>query len=103
AAGQYRAFAAPLGFDEVVCVPVSALEGSNVVTRSSLIPWYEGPSLLGWLETVKVDDRRESAPFRMVVQWVNRASPDFRGLSGRILSGTLHLGDRVTVLPGAQE
>ncbi|HEV2777851.1 MAG TPA: adenylyl-sulfate kinase [Actinophytocola sp.] len=102
-AAEYRGFAATLGLDDLACIPVSALDGSNVVTRSERTPWYDGPSLLGWLESAEVDDRRAAGPFRMVVQWVNRPGPEFRGFSGRILGGVVRPGDPVRVLPGGQE
>jgi bifunctional enzyme CysN/CysC len=102
-AGEYRRFAATLGLNDLVCIPVSALDGSNVVTRSERTSWYEGPSLLDWLESVEVDDRREAGAFRMVVQWVNRPDAEFRGFSGRILGGVGRPGDPVRVLPGGQD
>lgn len=102
-ADEYRGFAAAVGIDEVTCVPVSALEGSNVVSLSTQTPWYDGPSVLDWLESVEVDDRVAAGPFRMIVQWVNRPTPDFRGLSGRIVGGSVRPGDRIRVLPGNLE
>ncbi|MPZ84673.1 MAG: adenylyl-sulfate kinase [Actinophytocola sp.] len=101
-AEEYRALAAGLGF-EVVCVPVVALDGSNVVTRGPGMPWYDGPTLIDWLNQVPVDDRRRAGPFRMIVQWVNRPGPDFRGVSGTVVGGCVRPGDRVRVLPGEQE
>jgi bifunctional enzyme CysN/CysC len=102
-ARDYRSFASSIGIDEVTCIPVSALDGSNVVSSSPLTPWYDGPSLLSWLESVEVEDRVAAGPFRMIVQWVNRPTPDFRGLSGRIVGGVVRPGDRVRVLPGTLE
>ncbi len=61
--------------------------------------WYHGPTLLGYLETVPVDDDTATRPFRLPVQWVNRPNLDFRGFSGRIVSGTIRPGDPVRVLP----
>ncbi|MFE0026722.1 sulfate adenylyltransferase subunit CysN [Amycolatopsis sp. NPDC059021] len=100
---EYRAFAAALGIADVVCVPVSAVEGSNVVTRSERTPWYEGPTLVEWLESVEVDDGASTGPARLLVQWVNRPDDTFRGFSGRVVRGTLRRGERVRVLPGGHE
>ncbi|OLF13083.1 adenylyl-sulfate kinase [Actinophytocola xinjiangensis] len=101
-AAEYRTFATGIGIDEVACVPVSALDGSNVVTPATTMPWYDGPTLLDWLERVDAEDLRRDAAFRMIVQWVNRPGPDFRGLSGSILGGTVRVGDTVRVYPGEQ-
>ena len=96
----YREFAAEIGLPEVTCIPVSALAGDNVVEPSARMPWYDGPTLLRYLEEVEVDlDRMEAAPFRMPVQWVSRPSSDFRGFAGTIAGGTVHPGDEIRVLP----
>jgi bifunctional enzyme CysN/CysC len=96
---DYRDFAARLEFDDITCIPMSAVEGANVMTRSSLTPWYEGPALLDYLETVPVADAVLSRPFRLPVQWVNRPSAEFRGLTGMIASGQVCVGDVLRVLP----
>lgn len=101
-AEEYRDFANSIGIDEVTCVPVAALDGSNVVGRTARTPWYDGPTLLEWLETVPVDARRPG-PFRMIVRWVNRPGPDFRGVSGLVVGGSVSVGDRVRVVPGGAE
>jgi bifunctional enzyme CysN/CysC len=111
-ADEYREFAAGLGIDEVTCVPTAAVDGANVVHRAERTPWYEGPTLLEWLETVPVD--ASPGPFRMIVRWMNRpdAAPSgacgtshehFRGASGLVVGGSVRVGDRVRVLPGAAE
>ena len=100
---EYRAFARQIGLTEVVCIPVSALKGDNVTAPSANTPWYHGPTLIGYLETVAVDDEAQTGPFRMPVQWVNRPNLDFRGFSGRIVGGSIHPGDRVRVLPSGKE
>ena len=102
-AAEYREFAASIGIEDVACVPVCALDGSNVVTRTAETPWYDGPTLVEWLESVPVDDDRAAGPFRMVVQWVSRPNPEFRGAAGRVVAGVVRQGDRVCVLPGGQE
>ena len=82
------------------CIPVSALAGDNVVEASANMPWYDGPTLLGYLEDVEVDlERMEAAPFRMPVQLVSRPSSDFRGFAGTIAAGTVRPGDEIRVLP----
>ncbi|MDQ3789038.1 MAG: adenylyl-sulfate kinase, partial [Actinomycetota bacterium] len=100
-ADEYREFAAGLGIGEVTCVPTAALSGVNVVHRSDRTPWYDGPTLLEWLETVPVETR--PGPFRMIVRWVNRPDPSFRGASGIVVGGAVRVGDRVRVLPDGTE
>jgi bifunctional enzyme CysN/CysC len=96
----YGEFAEEIGLPDVTCIPVSALAGDNVVEPSERMPWYDGPTLLGYLEEVEVDlDRMEAAPFRMPVQWVSRPSSDFRGFAGTIAGGTVRPGDEIRVLP----
>ncbi len=96
---EYLDFAGRIGLDDVTFIPLSALRGDNVVEPSPNTPWYHGPTLLGYLETVAVDDDTATLPFRMPVQWVNRPDLDFRGFSGRIVGGTVRPGDPVRVLP----
>jgi bifunctional enzyme CysN/CysC len=101
---DYREFARRLGVPEVTAVPVSALHGDNIVKRSERTPWYDGPSLLEYLESVEVDqDRMRAAAFRMPVQLVIRPDLDFRGFAGTVASGAIHPGDPVKVLPGGRE
>jgi bifunctional enzyme CysN/CysC len=100
---EYRAFLRRLGIEDVVCIPLSALKGDNVTTPSARTDWYHGPTLMGYLESVDVDDALQRAPFRMLVQWVNRPNLDFRGFSGRVVGGSVRPGDRVKVLPSAKE
>jgi bifunctional enzyme CysN/CysC len=101
---EYRDFASQLGLEEVTLIPLSALRGDNVVERSAAMPWYPGPTLMEYLETVEVDqERMQAAPFRLPVQWVNRPSSDFRGFTGTIAAGSVSPGDRVVVLPRGQE
>jgi bifunctional enzyme CysN/CysC len=96
----YRRFSEKLGFDTITAIPVSALEGHNIVELGSVaMPWYEGPTLLQWLESVPTDDPEAAQPFVMPVQWVNRPSPDFRGFSGRLASGSVKRGDNVRISP----
>lgn len=100
---EYREFAKDFGFSEIVSIPLSALKGDNILTRSDKTKWYDGPTLMNYLETVQVGDARQAADFRLPVQWVNRPNLDFRGFSGTIASGTIRPGDPIKVLPSAQE
>ncbi|MDJ0919698.1 MAG: sulfate adenylyltransferase subunit CysN [Henriciella sp.] len=88
---------------EIQAIPMSALAGDNITSNSANTPWYSGPALMEYLETVPVGDERMAAPFRMPVQWVNRPNLDFRGFSGQIASGTIKPGDRIKTLPSAKE
>jgi bifunctional enzyme CysN/CysC len=100
---DYRDFAHGIGLHDIVSIPMSALRGDNVLTRSDKTAWYDGPSLMEHLESVEVGGNRQSKPFRMPVQWVNRPRHDFRGFSGTIASGTIHPGDRIRALPSGTE
>jgi bifunctional enzyme CysN/CysC len=94
---DYMAMAAGLGFKSVTPIPLSALEGENVIAPSALMPWWTGESLLGFLEEVEVEDARLASAMRFPVQWVNRPHLDFRGFSGTLASGALAPGDPVVV------
>jgi bifunctional enzyme CysN/CysC len=101
---QYREFAGKLGLDGVTFIPMSALRGDNIISASASMPWYEGPSLMEFLESAPVDDAMmESSAFRMPVQWVNRPHLDFRGFSGTVSAGAIALGDRVRIQPSGRE
>ena len=100
---KYLAFARELGIEHVECIPISALRGDNVVVPSANMPWYHGPALLPYLETVDVVGDDLGRPFRLPVQWVNRPSQDFRGFAGTLASGTVRAGERIKVMPSAQE
>jgi bifunctional enzyme CysN/CysC len=101
-AAAFRTFAGGLGFKSIVCIPLSAREGDNVSGASPRTPWYDGPSLLDYLDTVEVEDDRAAKPFRLAVQWVNRPNGDFRGFAGTIAAGVLRPGDDIAVLPSGQ-
>ncbi|MFO7910430.1 MAG: sulfate adenylyltransferase subunit CysN, partial [Halomonas sp.] len=97
---EYQAFAKQLGFENITFIPMSALKGDNVIEHSARMPWYHGTTLMGYLETVEVDDERlQRNPFRMAVQWVNRPNLDFRGFTGMISSGVIAPGDEIRVQP----
>ncbi|ODS54887.1 MAG: hypothetical protein ABS36_10545 [Acidobacteria bacterium SCN 69-37] len=95
-------FAKLLGGAALHPIPISALHGDNVITRSDRTPWFEGPSLLEYLETVDVDQQAPRGPFRMPVQLVIRPNQDFRGYAGQILSGTVRVGDTITTWPSVR-
>jgi bifunctional enzyme CysN/CysC len=100
---EYRAFAKQIGLEDIVCIPLSALKGDNVTAPSAHTPWYDGPTLLDYLETVVVGDDVRSLPFRMPVQSVDQHEPASRGFSGRVVGGSIRRGDRVRVLPSGKE
>jgi sulfate adenylyltransferase subunit 1 len=99
---DFLALAAQLGIAEVQCVPISALEGDNVVDHSKRMPWYLGPTLLEHLETVPLPEKDSLQSFRFPVQTVIRPDAAFRGFAGRIASGSIHPGDSVVALPSGQ-
>ena len=99
---DYREFAAGIGLTEITAIPISALRGANITSKSDDTPWYDGPTLLEHLETVALDDPAQRGPFRMPVQWVNRPDLDFRGFAGMIVGGSVHPGDAVRVLPSGR-
>ncbi len=101
---EYLSFARSIGLQEVTVIPISGVNGDNIVARSANTPWYDGPVLMPHLETVPVDEAAlETAPFRLPVQWVNRPNLDFRGFAGTVASGRIAPGDRIRVLPSGQE
>jgi len=100
---DYRSFAGQIGIEDVTCIPISALLGDNVTSRSANTPFYDGPTLVQHLEEVEVGDDGPGKPFRLPVQWVNRPNLDFRGFSGQIVGGTVRPGDRVRIVPSGTE
>jgi bifunctional enzyme CysN/CysC len=99
---DYRRFADQIKIEAVTCIPVSAVVGDNITTRSARTPWYQGPGLLEHLESVEVPDPAQGGAFRMPVQWVNRPNAEFRGFAGLIASGTVRPGDSLRVLPSGR-
>jgi sulfate adenylyltransferase large subunit len=99
---QFRDFAMSLGIDAVVSIPVAAKSGDNIVSRSDRMPWYDGPTLLEYLETAQPARAAGQKPFRMPIQWVNRPNPDFRGYSGMIACGEVCAGMPVKILPSGR-
>jgi sulfate adenylyltransferase subunit 1 len=100
---DFLTLAAQLGIANVQCVPISALEGDNVVDRGKRMPWYQGPTLLEHLEIVPLPENDSLRSFRFPVQTVIRPDATFRGFAGRIASGIIHPGDSVVALPSGRK
>jgi bifunctional enzyme CysN/CysC len=101
---DYAEFSAKLGIESFTAIPISALRGDNVTETSSKTPWYKGPALMPFLESVPINEEADrELPFRMPVQWVNRPSSDFRGFSGLVATGELKTGEKVKVMPSGRE
>jgi len=101
---EYRAFAGEIELAEFTAIPMSALRGDNITERSPAMPWYGGPALMEYLQSVEIDaEASQRQPLRFLVQWVNRPNLDFRGFSGRIVGGSVRPGDRVRVLPSGRD
>jgi sulfate adenylyltransferase subunit 1 len=94
---DYEQFAASLGFGDITAIPLSALGGDNMIEPSANTSWYHGPTLMNYLENVRIEGENREKPFRMPVQWVNRPHLDFRGFCGTIASGVIHPGDELLV------
>ena len=92
-----------LGIEDVTCFPLSARDGDNVVEKSERTPWYEGPALLDFLETVPIHADRNYRDFRYPVQYVLRPDLNFRGFCGKVASGVVHVGDEVVALPSMKK
>jgi bifunctional enzyme CysN/CysC len=99
---DFSAFAKGLGFKDVTFIPVSALRGENVVTRATCMPWYQGPTVLGYLEEVPIAEDRNLADFRYPVQYVLRPNLDYRGFAAQVVTGVVKKGDTVMVLPSGK-
>ena len=99
---DYRAFATRIGLGDVTAIPLVAVDGDNIVERSTRMPWYQGPTLIQCLEQIDVESDVAHRPLRMPVQWVNRPNAEFRGFAGSIASGIARVGDAVRVLPSGR-
>ncbi len=97
----FNTVAEPLGFDSITAIPLSALKGDNITSRSAQTPWYQGPTLMACLETIDAHPPAESKTV-FPVQWVNRPNASFRGLSGTLASGQLTVGSEVRVTASGQ-
>jgi bifunctional enzyme CysN/CysC len=101
--GDYTSFARGLDIQHIEPIPLSALVGDNITEKSGNMPWYTGPDLMSYLETVEIATRPVNAPFRLPVQWVNRPNSEFRGFSGFIASGAVQPGDKVKIMPSGRQ
>ncbi len=99
---EYLKFADILGIEDVILIPISALNGDNVVNKSEKSPWYKGETLMHTLEHIQIDKDRDLQHFRLPVQYVNRPNLDFRGFCGTIASGIIQVGDAITILPSGK-
>ncbi|SUX53513.1 sulfate adenylyltransferase subunit CysN [Chromobacterium vaccinii] len=100
---EYLTFAEHLDIPDIHFVPISALRGDNVVSRTEAAPWYKGATLMHLLETIQIGHDAPLSAFRLPVQYVNRPNLDFRGFCGTIASGAVHPGDAVVALPSGKE
>src|SRR6266849_5157955 len=100
-AADYAQFTADLGFNSLMMIPLSARHGDNLTAPSPRTPWYEGPSLLDYLESIDVAEAPGDRPFRFPVQWINRPDGDFRGFAGTVASGSVAPGDPIMVMGSA--
>jgi bifunctional enzyme CysN/CysC len=106
---EFKSFAQDFGFESITTIPVSALEGDNITQRSSHTGWYQGPTLMGYLESVdptktssSPDSGAQPDRFIFPVQWVNRPHADFRGFSGSVAEGSVKPGDEIRVTASGQ-
>jgi bifunctional enzyme CysN/CysC len=98
---SFESFALTLGFETITAIPISALKGDNITERSAQTPWYQGPTLMGYLDTVEINtSKNDKAAFP--VQWVNRPNSDFRGFSGTLAQGRIAVGDELRVTASGQ-
>ena len=100
---DFLGLAGQLNLANVVGIPISALEGGNLVSPTDRMPWYQGPTLLEHLETVPIRSEVPHEAMRFPVQYVVRPDADFRGFAGRVASGTIRPGDAVMALPSRQK
>lgn len=100
---DYLAFAEEIGLtSDLTLIPLSALDGDNVVNNSEKSPWYKGKTLMDTLETIEISSNRDLTHFRLPVQYVNRPNLNFRGFCGTIASGIINVGDSITALPSGK-
>ncbi len=100
---EFREFSGKLQVDDITFIPMSALNGDNIVNKGDNMPWYQGSTLLHHLENVNIGSRKNMVDFRLPVQYVIRPDQDYRGFAGRIASGVIRPGEEVMVLPGRQK
>ena len=98
---DFKALNDNLDFTEIVSIPISALLGDNIISKSDHMPWYEGMALLGYLEAVKINND-SPGPLRLPIQYVLRTNKDFRGYAGRMAGGGVRSGQKVKILPSGK-
>ena len=99
---EFNKFTKEMTFDDKLAIPISALTGDNVTKLSCSTPWYKGPTLLSYMETVQPQKRKALYPLRFPVQWVNRPNSNFRGFAGNVASGTMKTGQLIQVQPSGE-
>jgi sulfate adenylyltransferase subunit 1 len=100
---DYLEFSKQLDIPNIQFIPLSALDGDNVVNVSEKTPWYEGETLMTMLENIEINDDVNADDFRFPVQYVNRPNLNFRGFAGTVVSGQIKPGDNITVLPSGKK
>ena len=100
---DYASFVEGLDIEDVTAIPMSALAGDNVLAKGDNMPWYDGPTLMEFLDSAPLPEERRDGAFRLPVQWVNRPNLDFRGFSGTLAGGPVAAGDPVKVQPSGRE
>lgn len=101
---DYMEFSKKLKINTITPIPISALEGDNITNPSAKMTWYRGPTLMAYLESSRIaKQHNQSTNLRLPVQWVNRPNQDFRGFTGTIASGSIHVGEKVKVMPSGSE
>ncbi|MBT8039798.1 MAG: sulfate adenylyltransferase subunit CysN [Gammaproteobacteria bacterium] len=100
---DFNAFVTRLGFSDIHFIPMSALQGDNVVEKSDNLNWYDGPTFLHHIETLNISTDRNLIDMRLPVQYVLRPDQDFRGFSGTLAGGVIHVGDEVATVPSRHE
>jgi sulfate adenylyltransferase subunit 1 len=100
---DYLQFSKQLEIPDIQFIPLSALDGDNVVNVSENTPWYKGETLMTMLEQVEINDDINADDFRFPVQYVNRPNLNFRGFAGTVVSGQIKPGDRITALPSGKQ
>ncbi len=101
---EFAEFSKVIDLHNISFVPISGINGDNIVTPSKKMPWYEGPSLIQLLENLEIEnDPTRTQPFRMPVQWVNRPNSDFRGVSGKVVSGYISRNDEICIFPSRKK
>jgi bifunctional enzyme CysN/CysC len=99
---DYAQFAVNLSFDSITPIPLSGIYGDNIIHRSKTTNWYDGPTLMGFLESVDINTQKISEPLRLPIQLAIRPNLDFRGFSGTIEKGTIEVGQNIKVLPSGE-